>query len=106
MNEQLKTLTFDYRQTERVAQILRAINHKLRRKILKLIDKECISVTQVYKALKIKRCVASQQLSILRKAGVVKGVRNGKEVYYKPDYEQINEIMKSVEAIIKVDFFR
>lgn len=55
------------------ALILRAINHKLRQQIMKLInDNEKITVTEIYIQLRLEQSVASQHLAILRRAGFVK----------------------------------
>ena len=111
MENLLNTLTLDnrgmpvkidYLQTKKAALILRAINHSLRYQILKLIDEnEGIYVTQIYKKLKIEQSVASQHLAILRRAGIVKAVRDGKTIYYTPDYTRINKIMKLVTMMVE-----
>lgn len=63
--------------------VLRAVNHKLRMKILRFIDASgSTTVTEIYKKLRIEQSVCSQQLSILRKAGVVVVERNGRFMHY------------------------
>ncbi len=85
----------DLSQTKEAALILRALNHKLRQQILKLIDgKKKITVTEIYAKLHIEQPVASLHLSILRKAGIVSTIRNGKYIYYSPNYDHISEIEK------------
>ncbi len=81
--------------------ILRSINHKLRQDILKLIDaQENITVTEVYTTLKIEQSVASQHLALMRKAGIVVTRKEGKYIFYKPNYERIREVSQFVEGLV------
>jgi DNA-binding transcriptional ArsR family regulator len=85
----------DLAQIKKAALVLRALNHKLRQQILKLIDgKKKITVTEIYVKLRIEQSVASQHLAILRNAGIVSTERNGKYIYYSIDYGRIVEIEK------------
>lgn len=62
--------------------ILRALNHKLRQQILKLIDEhQKMTVTEIYVKLRLEQSVASQHLAILRRAGIVVTVREGKFIF-------------------------
>ena len=59
------------------ALILRAVNHKLRQQILKMIDEKVkVTVTEIYISLRLEQSVASQHLAILRKAGFVDTTRD------------------------------
>ena len=52
---------------------LRALNHKLRQQIVKLIDEnKRITVTEIFNKLHLEQSVASQHLAVLRRAGIVK----------------------------------
>ena len=74
-----KDLKIDLLQLKKAALVLRAINHKLRQQIMKLIhQKEKITVTEIYVKLRLEQSVASQHLAILRKAGFVNTTRDGK----------------------------
>lgn len=66
------------------AQVLRALNHELRFRMLNEIrtNNNNLNVTDLYTKLKLGQSVVSQQLGILRKAGVVKTKRNGKSINY------------------------
>jgi DNA-binding transcriptional ArsR family regulator len=76
------TLKVDLLNVKKASLILRAINHKLRQQILKLIDEQGrITVTEIYVKLRLEQSVASQHLAILRKAGFVKTERDGKFIY-------------------------
>jgi DNA-binding transcriptional ArsR family regulator len=81
--------------------VLRAINHKLRQQILKLIDENGkMTVTEIYVKLRLEQSVASQHLAILRKAGFVKTEREGKFIYYSVNAERLEELNKFVKELV------
>jgi DNA-binding transcriptional ArsR family regulator len=80
--------------------ILRALNHKLRQQILRMIaDHGPISVTDIYVKLRLEQSVASQHLAILRKAGFVKTKRDGKYIYYTPNMPRVRQISQLTQTI-------
>src|SRR5258706_10755967 len=81
--------------------VIRAVNHKLRQQILKLIDEHGrITVTELYVKLRLEQSVASQHLAILRKAGFVKTVRDGKFIYYSVNAERMKELNRFVDDLL------
>ncbi|HKB45754.1 MAG TPA: metalloregulator ArsR/SmtB family transcription factor [Chitinophagaceae bacterium] len=81
--------------------ILRAVNHKLRQQILKMIDEHGrITVTELYVKLRLEQSVASQHLAILRKAGFVKTVRDGKFIFYSVNTDRLKELNRFVEELL------
>jgi len=63
------------------SEILRALAHPLRLKILEFIDKnKTINVNKIYNSLKLEQSITSQHLRILRLAGLVHTKRDGKKV--------------------------
>src|SRR6476620_929965 len=94
-------LTVDLLNVKKASLILRAINHKLRQQILKLIDEHGrITVTEIYVKLRLEQSVASQHLAILRKAGFVKTERDGKFIYYSVSSERLEELNKFVKDLV------
>ncbi|GAB3016090.1 hypothetical protein GCM10027051_20340 [Niabella terrae] len=94
-------LTIDILTVKKAALVLRAFNHKLRQQILKLIDaQEKVTVTEIYVKLRIEQSVASQHLSILRKADFVKTEREGKYIYYTVNTDRMKELKKFVKALL------
>lgn len=72
---------------------LRALNHKLRKDILELIEKKGkITVTEIYVKLRLEQSVTSQHLAILRRASIVITERDGKFVYYKINKAKVAEV--------------
>lgn len=93
-------LKVDLLNIKKAAMTLRAVNHKLRQQILKLIDDEGkITVTELYVKLRLEQSVASQHLAILRRAGVVATDRQGKFIYYSLDKERLSQISSLVEDL-------
>ncbi|MFT4644331.1 MAG: DNA-binding transcriptional ArsR family regulator [Planctomycetota bacterium] len=79
---------------------LRAINNPLRKRIIDLVNANTdITVTKIYKKLKIEQSVASQHLAILRKSGFLTATRNGKFIYYNANVERFAEISKIIEQM-------
>lgn len=94
-------LKIDLLNVKKAALILRAVNHKLRQQILKLIDEHGkMTVTEIYVKLRLEQSVASQHLAILRKAGFVKTTRDGKFIYYSVNSSRIEELNHFVEDLL------
>jgi DNA-binding transcriptional ArsR family regulator len=95
------SLKVDLLNVKKASLILRAINHKLRQQILKLIDEQGrITVTEIYVKLRLEQSVASQHLAILRKAGFVKTERDGKFIYYTVNTNRLEELNQFVESLL------
>lgn len=94
-------LKVDLLNVKKASLILRAINHKLRQQILKLISEQGkITVTELYVKLRLEQSVASQHLAILRKAGFVKTERDGKFIYYSVNNSRLDDLNKFVESLL------
>jgi len=95
------SLKVDLLNVKKAALILRAVNHKLRQQILKLIDEHGkMTVTELYVKLRLEQSVASQHLAILRKAGFVKTDRDGKFIYYSVNTNRMEELNKFVDELL------
>jgi ArsR family transcriptional regulator, virulence genes transcriptional regulator len=91
----------DFLNLKKAAMILRALNHKLRQQIIRILDEnKKLTVTELYVQLRLEQSVASQHLAILRRAGIVKTEREGKFIYYTINNSRISDIMKCVDALI------
>jgi len=81
--------------------MLRALNHKLRQQILKLLDeRRKVTVTEIYIELRLEQSVTSQHLAILRRAGLVNALREGKFIYYTINYKRVKEVNIFVEQLV------
>jgi DNA-binding transcriptional ArsR family regulator len=95
-------LKIDVLQLKKAALILRAINHKLRQQILKLLHQnEKMTVTEIYVKLRLEQSVASQHLAILRKAGFVNTVRDGKFIFYSVNHDRMDQVHSFVYELLK-----
>ncbi len=94
-------IIIDYLHTKKASLILRALNHKLRQQMIRLLDEhKKMTVTDMYIKLRLEQSVASQHLAIMRRAGIVATERNGKFIYYTVNYERIKEVNNFVEQLL------
>jgi len=94
-------IKIDFLQIKKSSLILRALNHKLRQQILKLLEEQRkLTVTEIYVQLRLEQSVASQHLAILRRAGIVKTEREGKFIYYGLNHKRIAEINRCVVDLL------
>ena len=95
-----KVVQLDYSDLRRAVLVLRAVNHKLRQRVIDLLEEnDTMTVTDIYIKLRLEQSVASQHLAILRRAGVVATERQGKFIYYSLDRDRLNQISKLVEDL-------
>jgi len=90
----------DYADLRKAVLVLRAVNHKLRQRIIDLLEEsDTMTVTDIYIKLRLEQSVASQHLAILRRAGVVLTERQGKFIYYSLDRDRLAQISRLVEEL-------
>ncbi len=95
-----KDIQLDYADLRKAVLVLRAVNHKLRQRIIDLLeDNDSMTVTDIYIKLRLEQSVASQHLAILRRAGVVITERQGKFIYYGLDRDRLSQISRLVEEL-------
>ncbi len=95
-----KDIQLDYSNLRRAVLVLRAVNHKLRQRVIDLLEEnDTMTVTDIYIKLRLEQSVASQHLAILRRAGVVATERQGKFIYYSLDRNRLDQISKLVEEL-------
>ena len=99
--ESKETIKVDFLHIKKSALILRAMNHKLRQQMIKLLDENGrLTVTELYIKLRLEQSVASQHLAILRRAGIVTTQRDGKFIYYTVNHKRIDEINQFVQDLV------
>src|SRR5215212_3047371 len=100
-----KELEFRQEDLKKAALVLRAINHKLRQRILAFIHKNGNnSVSEIYKKLRLEQSVTSQHLAVLRKAGFVSTERDGQNIYYSVNYARLEQVEKIAKSLIDPKF--
>lgn len=94
-------IRLDYVAVKSAAMTLRAINHKLRQQIIKLLNEQkTMKVTEIYVKLRLEQSVASQHLAILRRANIVNTVRDGKFIHYSLNPEKIASVAQFVTDMV------
>ena len=82
--------------------ILRALAHPLRMKIIQFIDHQrTVNVNKIYSALKLEQSITSQHLKVLRMAGIVHTHREGKYIHYTLDYPLLGLAKVAVDGFFK-----
>ncbi|MEM0994887.1 MAG: metalloregulator ArsR/SmtB family transcription factor [Bacteroidota bacterium] len=100
LSKGLEDVQLDYAELRKAVLVLRAVNHKLRQRIIDLLEEnEQMTVTDIYVKLRLEQSVASQHLAILRRAGVVRTDRQGKFIYYALDKDRLSQISTLVEEL-------
>jgi len=85
----------------KAALVLKAVTNKNRIKIMDFLrDKGRSTVTEIYIGLRLEQSIASQHLGVLRRAGVVKAIRDGKFIYYSLCDPRINRITELSAQIV------
>ena len=102
-NKKFKVMKFPNKQQLRQAiMTMKAIDHRLRSRILISLDNKPKSVTELYVELRIDQSVASQHLGILRELSIVNTERMGKHIIYTVNESKIatiHEILKKVTHV-------
>ena len=84
-------------QIEAGADVLRALTHPLRMRILKFVDESgTINVNKIYSTLQLEQSITSQHLRILRAANLVNTERRGKYIYYSINYDKVGRAISAV----------
>lgn len=96
-----EAVKIDFLQVKKAAVTLRAINHKLRQQIMRLLEEnKKMTVTEIYVQLRLEQSVASQHLAILRRANIVRTDREGKFIYYSINTDRLVHVHKHVMDIV------
>lgn len=95
-----EAIALDLLELKKADLVIRALNHKLRLNILKMLaEKPKSPVTSIYVKLRLEQSVASQHLAIMRRAGIVKSEREGKFIYYSVNENRIADIQKLAKKL-------
>lgn len=90
-------MTFDKSKTyEREADILKALGHPIRLKIVAGLLAEACNVKKIWECLGLPQATVSQHLALLKNKGIIEGRRNGVEVFYTVISEDARRIVEAV----------
>ncbi len=100
LRKETSEIKLNYVLLRKAVLVIRAVFHPIRRKAIELLEEhDTMTVTDIYIKLRLEQSVASQQLAILRRAGVVLTERQGKFIYYSLDKDRIKQIARLVEEL-------
>ncbi len=94
-------VTINNEKLQESSEMLRALAHPLRMKILEFIDRNAtINVIKIYNTLRLEQSITSQHLRILRLAGLVETKREGKFIHYSLNYDKIGNAIIAIRNFI------
>jgi DNA-binding transcriptional ArsR family regulator len=80
--------------------ILRALIHPVRLKMLRFIhQQEETVVSNIYNSMDLVQPVASLHLAELRKAGILKTSRKGRNISYSINYDRLNHVQGLIKML-------
>lgn len=95
--------TIKLEELQESSDLLRALAHPLRMRILRFIDEHgTVNVNKIYNTMKLEQSITSQHLRIMRDVGVVITEREGKFVHYGIDYERLGTSILAVREFVNV----
>ena len=94
----MKKSIIDTEKLDITASRLKAISHPMRISIIALLDENSeLNVTQIHTKLNIEQAAASHHLSILKRKGVLRSKRNGKENIYSLKGDALNRLVECIQ---------
>lgn len=86
---------------EEIYRFLKALASEKRQEIIFLfLNRNEVTVNQVSELVGIGQSTASEQLAILKKAGLLSSRKEGKQVFYSTDRNKIMELLQSLNQIL------
>jgi DNA-binding transcriptional ArsR family regulator len=86
---------------EEIHQFLRALASEKRQEIMFLfLDRNEVTVNEVSDLVGIGQSTASEQLAILKKAGLLFSRKEGKVVYYSPHKNKIMQLLQDFNQLM------
>ncbi len=79
---------------DKIAEFFKIIGDPTRTKILFALDQNEMCVCDIANVLGMTKSSISHQLATLRKSGIVKYRREGKEIYYTLDDEHVKQVFE------------
>lgn len=81
---------------EHVAEVLKAIAHPVRLRIVELLQAEEMCVGDIVEALGGRQAITSQQLNMMKAKGVLTCRRDGARVYYRIENRNIIKLLHCI----------
>lgn len=84
-----------------LSETLKAVSDPVRREILQLLRHNPLSAGQIAAHFDITQAAVSRHLSVLKKAGLVRAHRKGKEIHYELNASVLDELVLWIETLKK-----
>ncbi len=78
------------------AEVLKAVAHPLRLRIVDLLAKDELCVGEITATLGEKQSITSQQLTILKNRGILASRRDGARVFYRLENKNVTQVLNCV----------
>ncbi len=88
---------------EKLARIFRLLSADARVRIVQLLKRRSLCVTELTSQLGITRPATSQHLGLLRNAGIVKALKRGFFVYYYLDKKKMSLLSKAANELLSLE---
>jgi DNA-binding transcriptional ArsR family regulator len=88
----------EWEKVEKAADILKAVAHPLRLRIIEILQAKALSVSEIQDFLGVSQSLTSQQLALMKAKGILKSRKNGKMVYY---YIERPEVVHVIDCLRK-----
>jgi len=84
------------------AEMLKALAHPTRLRILELLKDGELCVCKIVPALQMEQSNVSRHLSILKKEGLVTSRKEGLKVFYRLTDPRINDLLEAGSELLKI----
>lgn len=102
-NSNSDELLIKSREIKQAALVFRAINNHIRLQILEILHQHVqLTVTELFQKMHMDQSATSQQLGILRNAGLVLSDRKGKRIYYSVAYDRLEQMRQCTTGLVHV----
>jgi ArsR family transcriptional regulator len=95
-------MTTDRSQTKRV-RILKALSHPVRLQIAEILSQEESCVCHLEARLRLRQAYVSQQLGVLREAGLLSERKVGTFIHYRLSDPRLREVILAVQRVAGPD---
>jgi ArsR family transcriptional regulator len=99
----MKEWTDELEAYEKQAEAIKAIAHPVRLRIVEILSQGEACVCHLTTILGQRQPYVSQQLTVLREAGLVHDRREGVMVYYRLTDEQVSEVVHATRLLLSVE---
>lgn len=81
------------KQAEHIADVLKAMAHPVRLKIVEILEEGEKCVNEIVKAVSGKQSITSQQLNMMKDKGVLACRKDGAKVYYRIENKNVIKLL-------------